>query len=212
MSRTDLSSKDQITGLVLAGGQGSRLGGQDKGLIELNGRPMIEHVLSRLSPQVGKVFINANRNMESYGGYGCEVISDSHTGFQGPLAGMASGLQHSTSKYLLCVPCDSPLLLANLADRLLEACSQQTARIAIPHDGNRTHPVFALIDCSLRGSLGDYLAGGDRKIDRWMSQHQMITVDFSDAPECFSNVNTEDDLERARRTLEKFEQDARSAS
>ena len=202
MTITEQGARDQITGLVLAGGQGARLGGQDKGLVKLRGRPMIEHVLARLAPQVGKVLVNANRNMESYTGYGYEVISDSHTGFQGPLAGMASGLQHTTSKYLLCVPCDSPLLLTNLADRLLGACSQNAAKIAIPHDGNRTHPVFALIDCSLRESLEEYLAGGDRKIDRWMSQHQMVTVDFSDAVESFSNINTEDDLNRTALTME----------
>jgi molybdopterin-guanine dinucleotide biosynthesis protein A len=207
MTITDQSARDQITGLVLAGGQGARLGGQDKGLVKLSGRPMIEHVLARLAPQVGRVLVNANRNMESYTGYGYEVISDSHTGFQGPLAGMASGLQHATSKYLLCVPCDSPLLLTNLADRLLGACSQNAAKIAIPHDGNRTHPVFALIDCSLRESLEEYLAGGDRKIDRWMSQHPMVTVDFSDAVESFSNINTEDDLNRTALTMKLRKQE-----
>ena len=207
MTITDQGARDQITGLVLAGGQGARLGGQDKGLVKLSGRPMIEHVLARLAPQVGRVLVNANRNMESYTGYGYEVISDSHTGFQGPLAGMASGLQHATSKYLLCVPCDSPLLLTNLADRLLGACSQKTAKIAIPHDGNRTHPVFALIDCSLRESLEEYLAGGDRKIDRWMSQHPMVTVDFSDAAESFSNINTEDDLNRTALTMKVSKQE-----
>ena len=207
MTITDQGARDQITGLVLAGGQGARLGGQDKGLVKLSGRPMIEHVLARLAPQVGRVLVNANRNMESYTGYGYEVISDSHTGFQGPLAGMASGLQHATSKYLLCVPCDSPLLLTNLADRLLGACSQKAAKIAIPHDGNRTHPVFALIDCSLRESLEEYLAGGDRKIDRWMSQHPMVTVDFSDAAESFSNINTEDDLNRTALTMKVSKQE-----
>jgi molybdopterin-guanine dinucleotide biosynthesis protein A len=188
------NARHKITGLVLAGGQGSRFGGLDKGLIELHGRPMIEHVLSKLAPQVGKVLINANRNIESYAGYGYEVISDAHAGYQGPLAGIASGLRSATSEYLLCVPCDSPLLLPDLAERLYGACTQQAARIAIPDDGQRTHPVFALIECALRDSLENFLTGGDRKILRWMSGNQMITVDFSDAAESFSNINTEDDL------------------
>jgi molybdopterin-guanine dinucleotide biosynthesis protein A len=197
MMSMENNTRDRITGLVLAGGQGSRFGGQDKGLIELHGRSMIEHVLSRLAPQVGRVLINANRNIESYAGYGYEVISDAHAGYQGPLAGIASGLQTATSEYLLCVPCDSPLLLPELAERLYGACTQQAARIAIPHDGQRTHPVFALIECELRDSLEDFLAGGERKILRWMSGQQMITVDFSDAADSFSNINTEDDLNSA---------------
>ena len=191
------NDRKKVTGLVLAGGQGSRFGGQDKGLIELRGRPLIEHVLSRLAPQVGRVLINANRNIESYAGYGYEVISDTHAGYQGPLAGIASGLHAATSEYLLCVPCDSPLLLTNLAERLYASCTQRGARIAIADDGQRMHPVFALIECALQDSLEDFLAGGERKIIRWMSGHQMITVDFSDAADSFSNINTEDDLDSA---------------
>ena len=197
MMTVENDAREKITGLVLAGGQGSRFGGQDKGLIELNGRPLIEHVLSRLAPQVGRVLINANRNIESYAGYGYEVVSDAYTGYQGPLAGIASGLQAATSEYLLCVPCDSPLLLANLAERLYDGCAQREARIAIPDDGQRTHPVFALIECALRDSLDEYLAGGDRKIALWMSGHQTTTVDFSDAVGSFSNINTGDDLDSA---------------
>lgn len=207
MTTFETSARNQITGLVLAGGQGSRLGGQDKGLVKLHGRPMIEHVLTVLSPQVGKVLINANRNIESYAGYGYEVISDAHTGYQGPLAGIASGLHSATSEYLFCVPCDSPLLLPDLADRLYKACTESSSDIAIPDDGNRTHPVFALIRCALRDSLEDFLAGGDRKILRWMSRHQMITVDFSDAAESFSNINTEDELDSATLIMTQREQD-----
>jgi molybdopterin-guanine dinucleotide biosynthesis protein A len=203
MMTVENDTREKITGLVLAGGQGSRFGGQDKGLIELNGRPLIEHVLSRLAPQVGRVLINANRNIESYAAYGYEVIGDSHTGYQGPLAGIASGLHAATSEYLLCVPCDSPFLLTTLAERLYESCTKQGARIAIPDDGQRTHPVFALIECALRDSLEEFLAGGERKIVRWMSGHQMITVDFSDAVGSFSNINTEDDLDSATHMMKQ---------
>jgi len=206
MTTVEKNTRDQITGLVLAGGQGSRLGGKDKGLVELHGRPMIEHVLTVLSPQVGRVLVNANRNIESYAGYGYEVIRDVHPGYQGPLAGMASGLRSATSEYLLCVPCDSPLLLPDLADRLHKACTESSSDIAIPDDGNRSHPVFALIRCALRDSLEDFLAGGDRKILRWMSRHQMITVDFSDAARSFSNINTEDELDSATLILTQREQ------
>jgi molybdopterin-guanine dinucleotide biosynthesis protein A len=190
----DTGAYKHITGMVLAGGQGSRLNRRDKGLVELLGRPMIEHVLAALEPQVGSVLINANRNTERYACYGFEVIPDHHSGYQGPLAGIASGLQHARSDYLLCVPCDSPLLATDLGDRLQRACIQSDAQIAIPDDGRKTHPVFALIDCSLRDSLENYLLAGDRKIIHWMSGHRMVTVDFSDTAESFLNINTESDL------------------
>lgn len=187
-----------ITGMVLAGGQGRRMGGRDKGLIHLNGKPMIEHVLHRLAPQVDNLLINANRNQEQYAQFGYPVIGDDIGNYQGPLAGMAVALRHATGDYLLTTPCDSPLLPTQLAERLYQQLQHTRAGIACAHDGNRLQPVFALIHKSLLPDLLDYLHRGERKIDHWYQQHNFTSVDFSDTPEAFANINTD----RERNELE----------
>ena len=183
-----------VTGLILAGGQGRRMGGVDKGLVEFAGEPMIARVLRVLAPQVGQVFINANRNRADYEALGCPVIPDAAGGYPGPLAGMSAGLGAIDSAWLLTVPCDSPLLPATLCERMMAASNAHDAEIAIASDGERCHPVFALIARGLGPSLDAFLAGDERKILRWMHRHRFIEVDFSDCPERFSNVNTEDEL------------------
>jgi molybdenum cofactor guanylyltransferase len=196
-----MSSADQrlpITAIVLAGGRATRMGGQDKGLVELAGRPMIDHVLAALAPQVEHVLINANRNLERYAVFGWPVVPDEDSGFLGPLAGLAAGMGIATTPLALTAPCDSPLLPADLASRLSAALERDAAEIAVPHDGERLQPVFALVRCSLRASLLAYLAGGGRKIDRWFGQHRLVQVDFSDRPDTFVNVNDPDE----RRALE----------
>lgn len=194
---TDLAPvADSITGLVLAGGQARRMGGVDKGLVELGGRAMIEHVLDALRPQVRTLLINANRNRDAYARYGCEVIADAHPGYLGPLAGVASALEVVTTPYLLTAPCDSPLLPADLATRLSAALRRDRARIAVAHDGQRQQPVFLLLERSLGPDLQDYLASGGRKIDQWFARHALAEADLSDRREGFINVNDAD--ERAR--------------
>jgi molybdenum cofactor guanylyltransferase len=188
--------RESVTGLVLAGGRATRMGGPDKGLIELAGRPMIEHVLAALRPQVGSVLINANRNLEQYAALGCEVIPDGMSGYPGPLAGVQSGLRALRSPYLLTVPCDSPLLAADLTERLFTACRDQRAEIAVAHDGERLHPVFMLLKKELRQSLDEYLARDGRKIDSWLIQHRVATADFSDRRDSFVNVNDPDERRR----------------
>jgi molybdopterin-guanine dinucleotide biosynthesis protein A len=188
------SARDQITGLILAGGRGSRLGGQDKGLLTLDGQPMTARVLEILAPQVRRVVINANRNIDAYAAFGCEVVPDMAGGYPGPLAGMAAGLAVVATPWMLSVPCDSPLLPTDLAARLYRASLAQGAEIAIPHDGDRAHPVFALLRLDLRTSLEAFMAGDERKILRWMGRHRLIEVDFSDCPAAFVNVNTADEL------------------
>jgi molybdopterin-guanine dinucleotide biosynthesis protein A len=184
------SERADITGLILAGGRGSRLGGRDKGLLALDGKPMVARVLTVLAPQVKRVVINANRHLEAYRVFGCEVVADAAGGYPGPLAGMAAGLAVASTPWLLSVPCDSPLLPADLATRMHRIALAQDADIAIPHDGDRAHPVFALIRVRLRDSLDDFLAGDERKILRWMDRHRLIEIDFSDCRESFINVNT----------------------
>lgn len=195
-----LPERQTITGLVLAGGRATRMGGMDKGLVRLAGRPMVEWVLDCLRDQADELIINANRNQETYRAMGYPVVSDRCGDFQGPLAGMASGMAAAGSQWLLTAPCDSPLLSPLLAERLWRACAGG-ADIAVAHDGQRLQPVFALLRCSLLGSLQDYLDGGGRKIDRWYAGHAMQTVDFSDCMETFLNINEPADREQLEARL-----------
>jgi molybdopterin-guanine dinucleotide biosynthesis protein A len=185
-----------VTGLVLAGGLGRRMGGLDKGLVPLAGRPLVEHVLAALRPQVREVWINANRNLDRYGAYGHPVIEDSMTGYLGPLAGVLSALQRLETGFLLTVPCDAPLLAPDLAARLHTACVAGDADLAVATDGTRQHPVFLMLRAGLAPALAAYLDGGGRKIDTWFEQIRTVEVAFADQPETFVNVNDPD--ERAR--------------
>jgi len=183
-------SRSDITAVILAGGRGRRMGGQDKGLLELNGRPLIEHVLAVLNPQVGQVLINANRNQDLYRSLGHPVIEDGHRGFQGPLAGFAAALGASSTPYVLLAPCDAPLLPDDYAKRMVAALLAGSSDIAIAHDGMRLQPVHALISCALSYDLSRFLDQGGRKIDRWYAQQRTTLADFSHCPEAFSNLNT----------------------
>jgi molybdenum cofactor guanylyltransferase len=184
-----MPTRPGVTGIVLAGGRATRMGGTDKGLIELGGRPMIAHVLSALTPQVDQVLINANRNQERYAAFGWPVVPDENTGFIGPLAGLAVGLKMAETPLVVTVPCDSPLLASDLVARLYAASEREDAEIAVPFDGERLQPVFALVKRGLLGSLMAYLDDGGRKIDRWFEVHRVARVDFSDRAETFANVN-----------------------
>ena len=186
--------KALITGLVLAGGQARRLGGIDKGLLEVAGRPMIERVLEALRPQVGTIVINANRNLESYRRYGYPVLSDAVEGYLGPLAGVLTGLRALRSEYLLTVPCDSPLVAPDLAALMYSAAATSGAEVTVAHDGERQQPVFLLLRRDLEASLAAFLAGGERKIDRWFASHRLAEADLSARREAFLNVN--DDAQR----------------
>lgn len=192
-----------VTCTILAGGRGSRMGGRDKGLVELAGRPMIEHVIERVKPQVGGVVINANRRLDDYRRYGFPLISDVQDGFQGPLAGMAAALRRCDTDWVMTVPCDSPLLPLDLAERLHRAVETHDADVAVAGDGERLHPVFCLLSPRVAGDLEDFLAQGQRKIDRWFERVHVVRADFSDEAECFGNVNTGDDLARIEQALKK---------
>ena len=180
-----------ITGLVLAGGQARRMGGIDKGLVEIAGRPMIEHALAALRPQVGRLLINANRNLDTYAAYGVPVVTDTIGGFQGPLAGISAALSMVETPYLLTAPCDSPLLAPDLAACLFRALDAEQADLAVAHDGERQQPVFLLLRRELAADLQAYLEAGGRKIDRWYARHQVAAADLSHRRESFVNVNDE---------------------
>jgi len=178
-----------ITAVVLAGGRATRMGGQDKGLVELAGRPMIAHVLAALAGQVEWMLVNANRNLDRYAAFGWPVVRDEDTGFLGPLAGLEAGMRAAATPLVMTVPCDCPVLPAALTARLHTALLEDDAEIAVPHDGERLQPVFALTRRALQPSLGAYLGSGGRKIDRWFEHHRVAEVDFSDLPDTFINVN-----------------------
>jgi molybdenum cofactor guanylyltransferase len=191
-----MSRREEITAVILAGGRGSRMGGVDKGLIELNGKPLIEHVLAAIADQVGAVVINANRHQAEYAAYGYPVIADSLADYQGPLAGFLAAMQSVQTADIISVPCDGPLLSDDLVERLYAARQREAAEIAVAHDGHRLQPVYALIPVRLRDSLQAYLDGGDRKIDLWYAQHRMALADFSDVPVTFLNVNTPEERDK----------------
>ena len=167
----------------------------------LAGRPMIEHVLDALRPQVRSVWINANRNQERYRAYGHPVLEDSIAGYLGPLAGVLSALQRLEGEFLLTVPCDAPLLAADLAARLHAACLAQNADVVVASDGERQHPVFLLLRAGLEASLATYLAEGGRKIDAWFARVRAVDVAFTDRPDTFVNVNDPDERERVEARL-----------
>ena len=184
-----------ITGLILAGGAARRMGGGDKGLTELAGKPLIEYALARLAPQVDALIINANRNVARYADYGHPVVTDERQGFQGPLAGMASGLKAAETEFMVCAPCDSPLLPEDLVERLFRQLREQDAELSVAHNGERLQPVFTLMRAALADSLLAFLDGGGRKIDQWFQRHQLAVADFSDQPAAFSNVNSPEELD-----------------
>lgn len=186
--------QNQITGIVLAGGQARRMGGVDKGLIPLCGRPMVEWTIRALRPQVETIAINANRNSDLYAGFGYAVVADSDSGFLGPLAGMASGMRAARTTHILTVPCDSPLIVPDLAERLWQCHLSNGAEVCVAHDGERLQPVFSLLKTTLLDSLETYLGGGGRKIDRWYASHSMELADFSDCRDNFLNVNEPADV------------------
>ena len=178
-----------ITGVVLAGGRGRRMGGVDKGLIPLADKPMVAHVLAALAPQVATIVVNANRNLDQYSAFGYRVAADPIGDYYGPLAGMVGAMEIAATKYVLTVPCDSPLMACDLVARLYQALSHERAEIGVAHDGERLHPVFTLLQCDLLPSLYEYLQSGERKIDRWFARHKVAIAYFADEAETFINVN-----------------------
>ena len=185
--------KSDITGLVLAGGRGSRMGGVDKGLQPHLGMPLAMHALLRLSPQVGEVMINANRNLAAYESMGAPVWPDTLSDYPGPLAGFLTGLERCTTPYLATVPCDSPLFPEDLVARLADRLDGEDAEIAIAatnEDGElRLQPVFCLMRASVMESLVHFTSSGRRKIDAWTETLRQVAVAFDDA-RAFVNANT----------------------
>ncbi len=186
---------NQITGMILAGGQGRRMGGVDKGLKNFRDKRLVEHAFERLAPQVAGVIINANQNLSAYRELGVRVVSDAIEGYAGPLAGLHAGLSVSKRPYLATVPCDSPFLPADLVSRLFSKLDEAGAEVAVAKTGDQAHPVFCLVRRGVLDHLTDFLKGGGRKIDAWYSTLFVVEVNFDDQAGAFSNINTLEELQ-----------------
>ncbi|MFY3334755.1 molybdenum cofactor guanylyltransferase MobA [Achromobacter xylosoxidans] len=194
--------RQQVAGLILAGGQGSRMQGSDKGLVLLGGEPLVAHVARRLAPQVGPLILSANRNADSYARYGRVVADDTDAlgAWQGPLAGLAAGLVAAAPcEWLVVTPCDTPFLPADLAQRLIAAAQTAGAPLAYAVAGGQRHPACMALRASLLPALRDYLAAGERKVGLWQSRVGGVGAPFDDAPGAFMNLNTPEELAAAER-------------
>lgn len=190
---------NQITGVILAGGRGTRMGNVDKGLQPFRGAPMALHVMLRLAPQVSNLMINANQNLAPYESFGVPVWPDELQGFAGPLAGLQTALGHCETEYLVTAPCDSPFLPTDLVARLAEALTAHNADLAVAvtgeGDARQPHPVFCLLKISLLPHLTSYLQDGGRKMDGWYASLNVAEVLFPDDA-AFRNINTLEDLRK----------------
>ncbi len=183
-----------VTGVILAGGKGRRMGGQDKGLIERQGRTLVESVLEQLVPQVDELIINANRNTDRYAQFDYPVITDVLPDYPGPLAGMLTGLLYAANEHVVFVPCDTWLLPDRLVERLWHGMQETDSAAVFAHDGERAHPVYAMLQRSCRESLQGYLESGQRRVEEWLQQLVASPVDFSGDRQAFANVNQPCDL------------------
>lgn len=184
----------KISGIVLAGGLGRRMGGMDKGLMPLHGKPMVQHVLERMVPQVDELLVNANQNLERYAAFGYRVITDDLKGYAGPLAGLQAGLSVAKHDLVATVPCDSPFLPQDLVSRLKGALLEHDAQLAVAVTSGRSQPVFCLCRRSLLPSLTAFLDSGGRKVDAWHTSLNIVKVAFDDEADAFKNINTPQEL------------------
>jgi molybdopterin-guanine dinucleotide biosynthesis protein A len=187
---------DKITGVILAGGLGRRMGGIDKGLQELRGQTMVHRVIERLAPQVDELLINANRNVERYAAFGHRVVPDRIPDYAGPLAGLHAALSAATQPLVATAPCDSPFLPADLVSRLLSALTTTNADLAVARTFDQPHPVFCLCKREVLPHLSEFLASGGHKFEHWYATLKAVEVAFDDEAEAFENINTREELDR----------------
>ena len=197
METTGLTRLPRLTGVVLAGGRGQRMGGADKGLSVLHGRPLVAHVIDRLAPQVDEVLLNANRNLDTYAGFGYTVVPDADMSFSGPLAGLRVALAHVCA-WVLTVPCDAPFFPADLAGKLTASLAAQGKTVAVARTVDGVQPVFCLAHRDVLAGLDAFLASGGRRFGAWLAEVGACEVDFEDAA-AFDNLNSMADLDNASR-------------
>lgn len=197
---SEVNKYKNVCAVILAGGMGRRVGGEDKGLIELNGKPMIAHVIDVIAPQVESLVISANRNIEQYESFSYPVISDRQKGFYGPLAGIDAAFAATDKPYLLCIPCDTPLLPQDLLNSLYNVLQASSAAMAIATDSQREHPVINLMRRSVGDDVRKQLEAGDFKLMNWIEKTGYARVDFSDRPQVLRNLNTSAAIEELAKT------------
>ena len=193
-------NRPRITGVILAGGLGRRMGSLDKGLLALRGRPMVAWVIERFGPQVDELLINANQNGERYAAFGHRVVPDEIPDFAGPLAGLHAALSAAAHPLVATAPCDSPFLPADLISRLFQVLTATGADLAVARTFDQPHPVFCLCRRAVLPHLTEFLAGGGRKIDRWYATLKVVEVAFDDEADAFENINTREELGRFETT------------
>lgn len=191
--------KIEITGVVLAGGRGSRMNGKDKGLVIFRGKPMVNYALEALKSVTGQILISANRNIDIYAAYGYPVIKDQSGNFDGPLAGLHSALSYANTSYVMTIPCDSPFVNHMVLTRMLDAMNIGSSSISTIHDGNRLQSAFIIVHRQLIVDLDKYLSDGGRKVETWLKRHHLALADMSDFPELFVNINTTGELTQLER-------------
>jgi len=184
-----------VSGVVLAGGQGRRMGGVDKGLQPLRGKPMAQWALERLAPQVDEILINCNQNLDAYARFGYRLVPDEIGGFAGPLAGLHACLKAAAHPLVVTVPCDSPFLPSDLVSRLHEYLGEKD--LAVAKTGDQPHPVFSLVRTDVLDNLEAFLRSGGRKIDAWYASLRTVEVSFDDEADAFRNINTLEELGKA---------------
>ena len=183
-----------VSAIILSGGLATRMNGVDKGLVLLQNKPLVQHVIKHIASQTNEIFINANREIAQYRSFGYPVLQDEMSGFLGPLAGFSLGLNYAKYDYILTVPCDSPLLPLDLVQRLMNQLQKSEADIAVASSQGSVHPVFCLCKKNLLPSLTEYLANGERRVSAWQKSQRYIEVDFSDCNDAFVNLNSPEDL------------------
>ncbi|WP_198243058.1 molybdenum cofactor guanylyltransferase MobA [methane-oxidizing endosymbiont of Gigantopelta aegis] len=196
-----MNQQNKVTGVILAGGLARRMQQQDKGLILLHDKPLVSYAIAAMAPVVDALVINANRNQAEYQQFGYPVVSDQNLTFAGPLAGILAVMTVVPTDLLLVMPCDSPLIRPEHLQKMLKTQAEQDADCAVASDGERLHPVFLVLKSYLKTSLEQYLEAGERKIDRWLMQHDWVQVDFSDQPEVFQNINTPEQLKQVAEVM-----------
>lgn len=191
-----------VTGVILAGGAGRRMGGLDKGLVPVAGRPLVEWVIDALAPQVATLLISANRNLDRYGAHGYPVVEDADRGFQGPLAGILTAMRAASTPWILTLPCDGPRPPPDLRERLARSLHEQGGALAVATDGRRQQSLHALVPVALAASLAAFLAEGERKVALWQARHRIALADFSDCPDGFVNINSSDEARAIEQRLQ----------
>ncbi len=200
-----ISKQTTLAGVILAGGQARRMDNADKGLVNLNDKPLVSYIISALSQVVDNIYISANRNVKSYENLGYPVITDQTQDFSGPLAGILSAMHTTQADILLVVPCDSPLIKAQHLQQLLNTLSIKEIDATVAFDGERLHPVFLALNTSLKDSLAIYLASGERKVETWLKQQRWGITDLSDDKAVFTNINTYEELATLEAQLKLYQ-------